>query len=140
MIKEQRKKILQTLKKEHLAVLSTAFKDAPEAAVIDFSETKNLEIIFTTLVSYRKYKILKKNSKVALVFGGERKLTIQYEGKAKEIGRVKCLPYMKYHFKKNPIEIKFAKMLEARFFKITPTWIRYADYVANPNEIFEIKF
>ena len=140
MIQEQKEKILQALKKEHLVVLSTAVNGNPEAAVIDFSETKNLEIIFTTLVGYRKYKILKKNPKVALVFGGERKLTIQYEGKAKEIGRVKFLPYMKYHFKKNPIEIKFAKMLEARFFKVTPTWIRYADYGAKPNEIFEIKF
>lgn len=137
---ELKEKILKFLKKENLAVLSYVNKNQPQSAVIDFSETESLEIIFTTLTGYRKYKILKKNPKASLVFGGEDKLTVQYEGVAKEMSRLDFLPYLKYHIKKNPVELKFSKMLEARFFKVTPKWIRYSDYGVNPNEIFEIKF
>jgi uncharacterized pyridoxamine 5'-phosphate oxidase family protein len=137
---EQKTKILEFLKKENLANLAYNHGGQPRAAVIDFSETEELEIIFTTLLSYRKYESLKNNPKVAFVFGGKDNITLQYEGIATELGKLEFLPYLKYHLKKNPIEAKFAEMLEARFFKVKPTWIRYANYGSKPNEIFELTF
>ncbi|MBI5529960.1 MAG: pyridoxamine 5'-phosphate oxidase family protein [Candidatus Doudnabacteria bacterium] len=140
MNQEQKEKVLELLKKENLAVLSYLHGNKPRSAVIDFSETGDLEIIFTTLLSYRKYEDLKQNSNVALTFGGKNNITVQYEGEAKELGKTEFLPYLKYHIQKNPIELKFSEMLEARFFKVSPVWIRYSDYGAKPNNIFEIKF
>ena len=102
MAPEQKKKILKLFKNENLAVLGYIHEDQPRSAVIDFSETENLEIIFTTLISYRKYKNLKKNPKVSFSFGGKNSITIQYEGEAKELSRVAFLPHLKYHIQKMP--------------------------------------
>ncbi len=136
---EQKEKVLEFINGQKLAVLSYDNNGQPSSAVIDFSETADLEIIFTTLIGYRKYLSLKKNPKVAFCFGGDQNITVQYEGVAKELGKLDFLPYLKYHLEKNPVEAKFAEMPEARFFKVSPTWIRYADYGAKPNNIFEIK-
>ena len=138
MTQEQQVQILEINKKENLAVLAYDNNGQPRSAAIDFSETENLEIVFTTLTNYRKYENLKNNPKVSLVFGGKENITVQYEGEAKELSRVGFLPYLKYHIQKNPVELKFSEMLEARFFKISPTWIRYSNFSAKPNEIFEI--
>ena len=140
MTQEQKDKILEFLKRENLAVISYDNNGQPRSAVIDFSETEDLDIIFTTLTHYRKYENLKQNQKVALVFGGKDNITIQYEGEAKELSKIEFLPHLKYHIQKNPVELKFSEMIEARFFKVSPTWVRYSYYGAKPNEIFEIKF
>lgn len=139
MTQGEKEKILKFLQKEHLAVLSYAEKNQPKSAVIDFSESKSLEILFITLTSYRKYKILKKNPKISLCFGGKKNSTVQYEGLAEEISKLSFLPYLKYHIQKNPIELKFSRMLEAKFFKIKPVWVRYSNFKKSPNEIFEVK-
>ncbi|MFA5991203.1 MAG: pyridoxamine 5'-phosphate oxidase family protein [Candidatus Doudnabacteria bacterium] len=140
MTQEQKEKILEFFRKEKLAVLSYLHGDQPRSAAIDFSETEDLDIVFTTLSGYRKYENLKQNPNVAFTFGGKNNVTIQFEGKAKELSRTEFLPYLKYHIQKNPVELKFSEMLEAKFFKVNPAWIRYSDFSAKPNNIFEIKF
>ena len=136
----EKQRILNFLKGHKLGVISTVESGKPEAAAIDFSETSALEIIFTTLVGYRKYKNLLKNSKIAFVVGGEENITLQYEGVAKELNRTAFKKYYKRHIQKNPVEKKFAAMPEARFFRVKPTWIRFSDFTAQPSEIFETKF
>lgn len=137
---DNKDRILEYLRKHTLTVVASCFKDQPRAAVIDFSETENLEIIFTTMQYYRKYEDLLDNPKVAFAFGAQGEPTVQYEGIARELTREEFKPYQDYHVSKNPVEAKFAAMDEARFFKVVPTWIRYADYGAKPNDIFEITF
>jgi hypothetical protein len=58
MIQEQKERILQFLKNENLAVIAYDHSGQPRSAVIDFSETENLEVVFVTLTSYRKYENL----------------------------------------------------------------------------------
>ena len=139
-ISEKKKLVLNFLKSHKLGVIATAGGRQPEAAAVDFSETPALEIILTTLAFYRKYKNLKKNRKVAFVVGGEKSITLQYEGLAQELSRLAFKKYYKRHIQKNPVEKKFAAMSEARFFKVKPTWLRYSDFTAEPNNIFEIIF
>jgi len=139
-ISKKKKLVLGFLKSHKLGVIATAAGRQPEAAAVDFSETNALEIILTTLAFYRKYKNLKKNRKVAFVVGGEKSVTLQYEGLAEELSRNAFKKYYKRHVHKNPIEKKFGVMPEARFFKIKPTWLRYSDFTKQPNEIFELKF
>lgn len=133
-------KIFNILKSEKQAALSYLHGDQPRSAIIDFSETEELEILFVTLTGYRKYEDLKKHPKVSLVLGGKDNITVQYEGVAEELSKLQFLPYLKYHLQKNPVEAKFSEMLEARFFKVHPAWVRYADYGQEPYEIHEINF
>jgi len=139
-ISDRRKLVLNHLGKHKLGVIATLNARKPEAAAIDFSETSKLEVVFTTLAFYRKYKNLNKNSKVAFVVGGEKGITLQYEGLARELSRGAFKKYHNRHVQKNPVEKKFAAMPEARFFIIKPAWLRYSDFTAKPNNIFEITF
>jgi len=138
---EQKRVVLDFMKSQKLAALATADeRGKPEVAMVDFSETGDLEVVVTTLIIYRKYRNLSQNKNVALAIGGADNITVQYEGAATELSREEFKKFAAYHIAKNPIEEKFAAMPEARFFKISPTWIRYSNYAAKPNEIFEIKF
>jgi uncharacterized pyridoxamine 5'-phosphate oxidase family protein len=113
---------------KRLAVMATVHPDnSLEAAVIQFAVTENLEIIFNTFSTYRKYVNLQKNPAVALVFGGEEKITVQYEGVARECfgnerEKVKTLFLQKY-----PKAGKWDNYPQTRWFVVTPKWIRYSD-------------
>ena len=78
--------VLRFLEGEKLAVLATASEDGrPEAAVMGFAVTPELEIIFDTVRSFRKYPNLKKNPRVAWVIGCTSEISVQLEGNAVEL-------------------------------------------------------
>jgi len=61
---DRKQVILDFIKKQKLAVISTVGIDnKPESAVLEFGETEELELIFDTLTSSRKYKNLQTNHK-----------------------------------------------------------------------------
>src|SRR5579884_4132643 len=73
------------MRRHRLAVLATVSEDNhPEAAVIGFAVTPELDILFDTVRSARKYKYMLANPRVALVIGWDREVTVQYEGIAEE--------------------------------------------------------
>ena len=109
------------MKKHTLAVLATTTEDGkPEAAVIEFSEKDNFELIFDTFSSFRKYKNLKSNKNVAVVIGWDENITIQYEGTAIELHDKELQEYVEIHVNKLPDAKKFIKMKGIKFFKIIP--------------------
>ena len=123
----KKKEIFQFIQQHDLGVLSTvSLIHTPEAAVIKFTITPKFEIIFNTYNTYRKYKNLQKNSKVALVVGGEQGITVQYEGNAMELNGPELQKYMTLFHQKHP-KSQWHTHPETRFFKIIPTWLRYAD-------------
>ncbi|HWZ05127.1 MAG TPA: pyridoxamine 5'-phosphate oxidase family protein [Mucilaginibacter sp.] len=65
------KEFLYNFIKQHtLAVISTSTREnTPEAALIGFAVSRELEIVFDTVKTSRKYKNLLQNPKVALVIG-----------------------------------------------------------------------
>ena len=133
--------ILNFIKKHTIGVLATATPDGlPEAAVIEFAETDNFELIFDTFTTYRKYKNLKNNSRVAFVIGWDENVTVQYEGVAEELAGDELKRYKKIYFKKNPDAQKWERFKETTWFRITPKWIRYRDGNASPMAIHEISF
>lgn len=70
-----------------LAVLATTSGDyQPEAAVVGIAITRELEVVFDTVRSSRKYRNLIAQPKVALVIGWRNETTIQFEGDAVELG------------------------------------------------------
>lgn len=136
---DKKKVILEFIKKQKLAVLSTInSRGKPQSAVLEFGDTDKLEIIFDTFPDARKYKNLKQNKHVSLVIGWDDNITVQYEGKASELEGEELEKYKKEYFRKNPK----AKKWDARgvkHFKVSPTWIRYSDLNKDPWDIFEIK-
>lgn len=142
MDKEETKQlILGFVKKEKLAVLSTVTKNnLPEAAVIEFGEKDNLELIFDTLETNRKYKNLGSNKNVAFVIGWDEDITVQYEGEARELFGEELQEYKEEYFKKNPHAKKWENVPGIKYFKVTPKWVRYSNVSKHPWEIHEISF
>lgn len=142
MNQEDKRLIYEFIHDHQLTVLATVDKNNnPEAAVIEFGDTPDLEIIFDTLApSYRKYQNLKLNPQVAFVIGWENDITVQYEGVAREVAGSEKENYKKQYFQKNPDAEKWDSNPEIKYFIATPTWIRYADYSKRPFRIIELKF
>jgi Uncharacterized stress protein (general stress protein 26) len=141
MNQEDKKLVLNFIKKNKIAVLATVdINGHPEAAAIEFGETDELEIIFDTLKSYRKYANLGKNQSVALVIGWDDDITVQYEGKAVELDAEESGKYQEIYFAKNPEARRWTQNPEIRYFKVIPTWIRYSDLKSKPWKIIELTF
>lgn len=88
------------------------------------SETDDLELIFQTPNTSRKYTNLQNNKHVAVVFGWSKKdfITVQYEGVAREVvddeERARCAKI--HDAKKEPGEQSYSHIMENKFFVVTP--------------------
>jgi pyridoxine/pyridoxamine 5'-phosphate oxidase len=120
-----------------LAVVSSLSADsAPQSAVVGIAVTPDLEIIFDTLASSRKYGNLKARSRCSLVmWTGE--VTVQLEGIAEETtdDRLKQI-----YFKKLPECRDHQSWPGISYFVVRTKWIRYSDYNARPPLIEEFSF
>lgn len=123
----EKQEILNFIHLHDLCVLSTVSPaNRAEAAVIKFVITDNFEIVFNTYTTYRKYENLKANKNVAVVIGGEKGITVQYEGKAQELLGNELEKYQEL-FHQQHQKSKWHTHPQTRLFKIIPTWLRYSD-------------
>ena len=126
---------------EKLAVLSTARKDRrPEAALMGFAVTPELEIVFDTVRNSRKYPILKENPRVAWVVGCTSEITVQYEGEASELEGEELARYKKVYFEKFPDGPERESWPGITYFVVRPKWVRYCDYNPGTRRIEEREF
>lgn len=136
-----KKQILDFIKKQRLAVLSTVNKEGnPQSAVLEFGETNDFEIIIDTLKTSRKYRNIIENPNVSLVIGWDEDITVQYEGVASELEEDEKEEYQEIYWKKNPKAKKWAKEEGIVYFKITPKWLRFSDLNVHPWKIDEFTF
>jgi general stress protein 26 len=136
-------KVLKYIEGNILTVVATVNSyGKPESSLVAFTQTSALEIIFGTFVGTRKYKNLKSNPFISLVIGHdfEERITVQYEGEAREVIGKEAQECLALHLEKNPRAKKYAKDPNQRWFKIKPVWIRYTDLKSKPPQEFEIKF
>ena len=139
---DRKDRILEYLHQQKLCVISTTnAQGTSQSAVVAFAETEALEIIFGTFCTTRKYNNLKNNAQVSIVIGwdDDEAITIQYEGKAEELTGNNIEQYKQLQITKNPSSANYANHPNQRYFKITPTWIRYSDLSKDEEEIFEIE-
>ncbi|HUA13468.1 MAG TPA: pyridoxamine 5'-phosphate oxidase family protein [Candidatus Sulfotelmatobacter sp.] len=123
-----------------LAVVSTVDPSgAPEAAVVGFGQTKDLELVFGTENTSRKYKNIMGNPRVAFVIGWSD-ATVQYEGTARELSVEELQIIKDNYWKKNPRVKSRNVNPKERYFLVKPTWIRYTDLKTKPWNIQELKF
>lgn len=128
--------------KQHLVgvLATTSPENKPEAAVIEYGETDDFELVFDTSTTYRKYTNLRHNPHVAFVVGGDENISIQCEGIAKELSGEESVKYKRVYFAKNPDARKWEKLPDTRWFKITISWLRYRDYNSLPTTVWELEF
>jgi hypothetical protein len=134
-----RSQLVAFVRKHELAVeASVTAGAAPQAAVVGIAVTDELELIFDTVNTTRKYANLRENPKIAFVIGWADECTLQYEGVADfpsgdELERLK--------------EIYFAKFPDGRerlswagitYVRTRPTWIRFSDFRVDPPLIVEL--
>lgn len=111
-----------------------------QAAVVGVAITDRFEVVFDTLESTRKAENLRRNSKLAFVFGGlvdGDGRTVQYEGIAdepsgSELERIKQAYYAVYP--DGPARLSWPGLIYVR---VRPTWIRYWDYNVDPPHVAE---
>lgn len=136
----QKQTILDFIKRHNLAVISTVGANSrPESAVLEFGETEDLELIFDTFISSRKYKNLQTNKNVSFVIGWDEAITVQYEGTAEEVKGEEAEKYKQIYWAKNPKAERWETREGITYFKVTPQWIRYSDLNNDPWDVFEIE-
>jgi general stress protein 26 len=133
--------IYNFIKQHNLAVISTLSKDQrPQASLVGFAISEDLEIIFDTVKTSRKYKNLMKNPFVAIVIGWDNETTLQYEGTATELSGTDAEYYKEIYFEVfNDGRERADTWPDIVHFKITPKWIRYSNF-NDPVVIEEILF
>lgn len=126
---------------ERLGVLATVGEGGrPEAALMGFAVTPELEIIFDTVKSSRKYPNLKKNPHVAWVVGCTTEVSVQYEGEAEELEGEALAKYKKIYFAKFTDGPDREKWPGITYFVVRPKWVRYCDYNPANRRIEESRF
>ncbi len=132
--------VYEFMKNERLAVLATVAEDGqPEAALMGMAVTPQLEIVFDTVKSSRKYPNLKKNPRVAWVVGCTTEVTVQYEGIAEELVGEELAKYKKTYFAAFPDGPARESWPGITYFVVRPKWVRYCDYNPGSRRIEEMK-
>jgi uncharacterized pyridoxamine 5'-phosphate oxidase family protein len=133
--------VFRFLDSERLGVLTTATSSGqPQAALMGFAVTPELEIIFDTVRSSRKYPNLKANARVAWVVGCTTEVTVQYEGEAEELEGAALAKYKPIYFQKFPDGPARENWTGMTYFVVRPKWMRYCDYNPASRRIEEQRF
>jgi pyridoxine/pyridoxamine 5'-phosphate oxidase len=120
-----------------LAAVSYLSPDgAPQSAVVGIAVTPDLEIVFDTVASSRKYRNLTARPSCSIVmWSGE--VTLQYEGIAEESTEDR---YKEAYFQKMPDGRDRLSWPGITYFVVRPKWIRFSDFAARPPVIEEFSF
>jgi hypothetical protein len=130
-----RAQLIAFLRTQTLMVVSSSRHDgAPQAAVVGFVVSDDLELFFDTLSTSRKCAALRKDARAAMVIGWDDK-TAQLEGVADEprgddLARLKAL-----YFAAFPDGVERERTWsDLTYFRVRPTWARFSDFSAGPNK------
>jgi hypothetical protein len=112
----------------------------PQSALVAFAVNADLEIVFDTVKSSRKYPSLTARPACAFVIGWQGETTVQYEGIAQELTGADLNKYQKVYFD------RFADAPERQswpgivYFVVRPKWVRFCDYDQRPPRIEELRW
>lgn len=142
-----RAELVAFLREVPLLTLATLSPEgAPQAALLGVAVSDDLELVLDTLETTRKFRNIRRDPRVAFVFGkaggyqsgkhDER--TLQYEGVAEipageDLKRAQAL-----YFGLFPEGRERLKWPHITYIRARPTWIRFSDYNQNPPVIAEL--
>ncbi len=129
------------LSERKLAVLGSVAGDGrPQSALVGIAVTPELEIVFDTVKSSRKYPNLMANPACSFAIGWTGEQTVQYEGLAEECGGAEGKRYKEVYFRAWPECIAHRSWPGIVYFVVRPVWIRYSDFDKAPALIKEFDF
>jgi hypothetical protein len=129
--------------KHKLGVLGTIGPDGkPQSALMGIAITPQLEVIFDTVKSSRKYPNLIARPACSFVIGGwgTGEQTVQYEGEASELKPPELERYQETYFSvwaDGPTRMTWPGIV---YFVVRPSWIRYSDFDQSPPLVSEFTF
>jgi Pyridoxamine 5'-phosphate oxidase len=136
-----RRQIYEFLAQQTLGVVgSLSAGGSPQAALVGIAVTEELEIIFDTLNSTRKYQNLVRDPRASVVAGWSGEVTVQLEGSAFLPEGEELAHYKSIYFAAWKECIVHETWPGIAYFVIRPNWIRYSDYDQQPPLIQEFAF
>ena len=125
-----RSELVEYLRKRRYCVqASNSLDGQPQAAVVGFAVSDDLEIVFDTLASTRKYKNLRRDGRIALVVGvGEDERTAQIEGVADEPAGAELERLKTVYFAAFPDGVERLKWEGITYFRVRPRFVRFSDF------------
>lgn len=135
----KRDELVQFLRGYKLAAqASVAPEGAPQAAIVGFAVSDELEIVFDTVETTRKYRNLRADPRVALVIGWDDAITVQLDGVAdfpagEELDRARECYFTAYPDGRD--RLAWPGITHVR---VRPTWLRYSDFTKEPPHIVEL--
>ncbi|MGO9325843.1 MAG: pyridoxamine 5'-phosphate oxidase family protein [Terracidiphilus sp.] len=121
-------------------VSSTSKAGTPQSALVGIATTTELEIVFDTVKSSRKYPNLIERPACSFVVGWEGERTIQFEGLAMEPQGEELRRYQQAYFAVWPDGPARMSWPGIAYFVVRPRWIRFSDFDRNPPLIEELTF
>ena len=122
-----------------LGILGTIGPDnRPQSSLVGIAVSEDLEIIFDTLKSTRKYGNLIARPACSFAVGWTGEQTVQYEGEGEELTGSELDRCQKIYFHAwpdGPTRLSWPGIV---YFVVRPRWIRYSDFDQSPPLIEEI--
>jgi Pyridoxamine 5'-phosphate oxidase len=133
--------IYEFIAKQKLGVLGSISADGlPQSALVGIAVTPELEIIFDTVKSSRKFGNLLGNPRCSFVIGWAGEITVQYEGAAFQPDRTALAHYQQIYFTNWPDGPARLSWPGITYFVVRPVWVRYSDFDQNPPLVREFTF
>jgi hypothetical protein len=130
----ERSQLLAYLRSYRLGVLGTLSPQGePQAALVGYAITDELEVLFDTLRTTRKYRNIMAAPQVSFTFGSTApprpdERTAQYEGLAEELTGPELQRLRPIYYSVWTDGPQREQWLNICWFVIHPRWIRYTDY------------
>ena len=113
---------------------------SPQSALVGIAVTPQLEIVFDTLRSTRKYANLLARPQGSFVIGWGGEQTVQFEGIAIEPAGAERTLYQEIYFTAWPDGRSHTAWPGITYLVVQPRWIRYSDFDQTPPLIVERSF
>jgi pyridoxine/pyridoxamine 5'-phosphate oxidase len=120
---------------------STSKEGTPQSALVGIATTPELEIVFDTVKSSRKYSNLINLPACSFVVGGwDSEQTVQFEGLATEPQGEELRRCQQAYFAVWPDGPARMSWPGITYFVVRPRWIRFSDFDQRPRLIEEMSF
>lgn len=133
--------IYEFIAKQKLGVFGSIAADgSPQSALVGIGVSSELEIVFDTVKSSRKFQNLIVNPQCSFVIGWAGETTVQYEGQARQPEGDELKRYQQIYFTAWPDGPSRLSWPGITHFVVRPTWVRYSDFDRRPPFIQEFTF
>jgi pyridoxine/pyridoxamine 5'-phosphate oxidase len=124
------------------ALASIGPDGSPQSALVRIAITPELEIVFNTVNTSRKYANLLARPACSFVIGGwgGSEQSVQYEGEAEELKAPLTERYQQTYFAAWPDAPKSMNWPDVAYFVVRPRWIRYSDFDLMGPQMIKLKF